>query len=83
MWEAGSHCYHPHTHSAQIVLAVQQGSVPNSTPTKEAADHQYKSPSLSDNKPRQVAHGMKAHINNKNVAKMESKCTEWTKQLIA
>jgi hypothetical protein len=25
---------------------------------------------------------MKANINNKNVAKMESKCTEWTKQLI-
>jgi hypothetical protein len=36
----------------------------------------------SYNKHRQAAHGMKANINNKNVAKMESKCTEWTKQLI-
>jgi hypothetical protein len=82
MWEAGSRCYHPHSHSEETVSAVQQGSVPNSKPKEEAADHQYKSPSLSYNKPRQVAHGMKGNINNKNVAKMESKCMEWTKQLI-
>jgi hypothetical protein len=82
MWEAGSHCYHPHIHSTQTVSTIQQGSVPNSTPKEEAADHQYKSPHLSYNKHCQAAHGMKANINNKNVAKMESKCTEWTKQLI-
>jgi hypothetical protein len=35
-------------------------------------DHQYKRPSLSYNKPRQAAHGMKAKINNKNGEKMES-----------
>jgi hypothetical protein len=82
MWEAGSGCHNPHSPFEETVLAVQQGSVPNSKPKEEAADHQYKSPSLSYNKPCQVAHGMKANINNKNGAKMESKYTEWTKQLI-
>jgi hypothetical protein len=82
MWEAGRGCYNPHSHSEVTVSAIQQGSVPNSKPKEEAADHQYKSPSLSYNKPRQAAHGMKANINNKNGAKMESKCTDWTKQLI-
>jgi hypothetical protein len=82
MWEAGSRCYHPDSHSEETVLTVQQGSIPNSTPKEEAVDHQNKSPHLSYNKHRQAAHGIKANINNKNVAKMESKCTEWTKQLI-
>jgi hypothetical protein len=70
MWEAGRGCYYPHSPSQETFLAVQQGSVPNSKPIKEAADHQYKSLSLSYNKPRQAAHGMKANINNKNGAKM-------------
>jgi hypothetical protein len=63
-------------------LAVQQGTVPNSTPKEGGGNQQYKLVALSYNKHRQAAEGMKANIKNKNVAKMESKCTEWTKQLI-
>jgi hypothetical protein len=73
MWKVGSRCYHPHSHFEETVSAVQQGSFPNSKPKEEAANHQYKSPSLSYNRPRQAEHDMKANINNKNIAKMESK----------
>jgi hypothetical protein len=60
MWEAGRGCFYRYSLSQEIVLAIQQGSVPNSKLTEKAVDHQYKSPSLSYNKPRQAAHGMKA-----------------------
>jgi hypothetical protein len=82
MWDTGGDHYHRASLYEDQFLAVQQGSVPNSTPKEEAANHQYKLVDLSYNKHRQAAHGMNANINNKNVAKMESKYTEWTKQLI-
>jgi hypothetical protein len=82
MWDTGGGRYHRPSLYEDQFLAVQQGSVPNSTPKEEAMNHQYKLVDLSYNKHRQAAYGMKANINNKNVAKMKSKCTEWTKQLI-
>jgi hypothetical protein len=82
MWDTGRGRHHRAILYEGQFSAVQQGSVPNSTTKEEAGNHQYKLVYLSYNKHRQAAHGMKANINNKNVAKMESKCTEWTKQLI-